>query len=500
MNWPPLTDESSYAIADVLREAVTQKPVDLIEFVAKMLEERSGLDPGAFEADFEQKKKLPRRYVLEDRCPANQDPLSWVSMRFNDDTILLTLQQRAMDVVGDILRHELIDDSRQLIEAAIVSFPELMYLRDSEEELVSFQVLRAIYVGCSPCDVSGDAALDDADPRLSFRCESLVAGVRGASLFEGVARSEELLQALIVVCFLHVLGRHPGYAKRYGGAHSNPSRVILHAIQHEARSLPSYQRLSAASKELVVSVLKAHFTLSTLLSTELSPALFGELKDSLGTTEGLNFFSAVLLAEHMVVCRNNLVTDDDVDRVRLGVQCIAAIEKYGAQRAYQLYLKKRAERHMWRLVKDDFQQRAVIRLCCLSGQEDDDTWNTMQSVFDHLEESEKEILKNELGRKDGIVDCPVFLLVAGADLVANACANPDLGADAAVKMIVRILGDATKSFVRSLTHKVIRLHVGSIAVLASNYSTTGGGTRFEDTPILFEEQGFGEVLVKAPCS
>merc|ERR1740117_1651642 len=110
MNWPPLTPECSRSVGDAIRDAVDKKPKDLLEHVARYMEEMSKLDPAEFEKHFETCRREPRSYKLEERCPASQDPMAWVPMRYSDDTIRLTLEQRALDLVAEIVSPENIEN------------------------------------------------------------------------------------------------------------------------------------------------------------------------------------------------------------------------------------------------------------------------------------------------------------------------------------------------------------------------------------------------------
>merc|ERR1712048_726523 len=144
-------------------------------------------------------------------------------------------------------------------------------------------------------------------------------------------------------------------------------------------------------------------------------------------------------------CRNSLVTDDEVDLARLGAQCLAALEKYSAPRAYELLLKKRAERHQWRLVKDDQLLRAVVRLCCFQRAQDSESWNNLRSIVEGMAESEKEILRSELGHKDGITDVPAFVPVGGAAFMSQVSQNAELGPKLGVQLLITIFQAAAKT-------------------------------------------------------
>lgn len=485
------------AVAEVLQDAVRAKPADLLEYVAQRLQERSGLDAGIFEAQFEECKRKPRSYVLEEQCPAGQDPFSWVPMRYNDDTILSMLQTRAHEIATDILAPELIENSQDFIQRARVAFPELMYLRGAQDlEQTAAQMLRAVYVGCSNCPSIEDKGLDDADPMLAFRCRPLVTCVRSCLLES--CRELERMDALMVCCVLSVVGRHPGFQQRFGGGFRTSELAVIYALEHEPDGLPSFSRLSLAHKHLVLAALQCYFSMEMLLSTEVVPLHFARVKDLLASREkGAEFFLAVIGVEHLVRCRSAVISDANVDSIRLAAQCILALSKHSAQRGYELFLKKRAERHSWRLARDDVLQKALIRLCCMRGDEDDEAWAEMDKAMESLREKDLTKLKIELGQKDGLTEDIVYVLHGGAALMAAAGANRNVGPAAALSLLCRALTDVAHNYGKVLTQKVIKLHIESLATRAVQYRA-GGGSLFAETPFVLEERGAGEIAVVLP--
>jgi len=496
MNWPPLHPDSSKAIAEVIQDALRTKPKDLLEFVSGKLQERSRIDPVAFEQTFLESKRKPRTYVLEDQCPLGVDPFAWVPMRYNDETILSMLTQRAGEIAADIVSTEAIDDTSFFLQRAITAYPELSYLRDSPQEKHAFQTFRAIYLACTGCSGVLEAGLDDADATLSFEpCKRLVQCARESFFEAGFIQSEGMLEAVMTCCLLRILGGHDGFQKRYGGGLTTPDSVIAYAIENEAGSLPSFQRLSEDYKALVVASLEVYFPLKTLVTTEAVAFYFSRVKEQLlPLPSGVPFCLSVMAAEHLVQSRTTSFTDEDIDLLRLGTQCLAAVEKLSAPRAYEMLLKKRAERFAMRLVRDDFTMRAIIRLSCFAGAEDKDSWNAMSIAVDSLDEHQKEIMKAELGRKDGISESPVFVLSGSREFLGSAKANPQVSNKSMVVMLARLLEDAAKTFDQLLNHKAVELRLGSLAALAKGYRSAG--VPFEDTPYTLEEVGPGQVTVR----
>merc|ERR1712217_924215 len=162
---------------------------------------------------------------------------------------------------------------------------------------------------------------------LAFRCRPLVACARSC-LFDST-RQLERIDALLVCSLLLVVGRHQGFQQRYGGGVTTPELAIIHAMEHEADSLPSYSRLPLPTRPLVGSALQAYFPLEMLLSTEVVPAHFARVKDLLTAREnGTDFFLSLLGVEHMVRCRSTIVSDASADLVRLAAQCLSAVNKH----------------------------------------------------------------------------------------------------------------------------------------------------------------------------
>lgn len=493
MNWPSLTAESSKALAEVLEDAVHSKPKDLFEFVANSLQERSGKDSEEYEAFFQECKRRPRTYILEDQCPAGKDPLTWVPMRYNDDTILETLQMRAREMLADVLSLEAVEDTEMFLSRATSTFPEIMYLQGSPQELLAWQLLRAVYLSCSGCPPeTRQQFLDDQNPALAFRCEGLLECVR--SQFESALQEprEETLEAIVVCGLLLVLGGHAGFVARYGGGCGSPAEAALHAIEHQAEVLPSFARLMGKYKAMVVATLQGHFPLEMLTSTEAVPAHFMRVKELLGPLEGgLPFFAAAVALEHLVQCRSLIVSDKVVDLVRIGTQCLTSLSKYSAPRSYELMLKKRGERHAWRMGRDDFMMRAIVRVCCLAGREDDESWTEIRSIVEGMSDFDKEALKVHVGRRDGIGEEPVYVLRGAGSLLARASA---VGKVAEVlRLLCQVLEDCARTFDRVLNHRTVSVQIESL-----ERALRDGGASFEGTPFLLEEMGLTQVEVRVP--
>lgn len=494
MNWPPLSQECSEAIADCLKTVVNEKPDDLLEFVATRLSQKSGLNPKEFEEHFEECKRKPRSYVLEDQCPLDQDPLTWVPMRYNDDTIFESLRSKSGQLAADILTENQTSpyDTPAMVNLARTAFPEIAYLRGSAEEKTVLRTLRALYLGTSGYNSVLETGLKDDDPMLSFTGHSIMVWLR--SILRQNIQAEDMWEAVFIACMLRILGGHAGFRQKFGGGLEDPDKAILHAMYNEIESLPSFQRLQEHFQTLVDTTLQSAFPFSSVITTEVVPAQYEKIKTDVACHEfGLGFFLSVLALEHAVKCSNMLgdVDDADLDIIRLGAQSLMAIDKHPASKAYELFLKKRAERVEWRLVKDDYLQRAIVRLCCMAGHTDTESWNQMQSIVEGLADAEKDALKNELGRKDGVADLPAYIILGAGKLLETAGRNEEVGLSAGVRIIARVLDDTARGFDKTIKEKTMNLRFEAVTARASQRSSVP----FEDTAFVVEEVD-GELVVR----
>lgn len=493
MNWPSLSAECTHEIAEILEEAVRLKPKDLFEHVAARLQERSGLDPSDFEAQFLECKRKPRTYALEDVCPADQDPLVWVPMRYNDETIYQSLRTHSAEIVGDILSKSPLEGFAKVTEAAKAAFPELAYIRGTAEEITANQVLRVVYLGASASPDVLDEAEDSEDPMLVFRCSGLLENLR--TLFKPLTHRQQLVEAVLVAGLLRVVGMGAAFRERYGGGATLPEPAVLNAIDNDPDALPSFQRLSAESQDLVIAVLQAWFPLDQLVLAEAVPAHLAKAKDTLLSLElGIAIFHCAIAMDHAVRCRSATSSGQIADLARLAGQAIVNCDKYAAPRAYEMYLKRRAERRQWWLAREDHLQKATIRLACALGFEDPDAWSATMEAVGELSEREKEALKTELGRKDGLAESPAYVLEGCGAFLAQAYANERVTLESAVKLLARILEDAGQTFDKTLKHKVIRVCMDGLSARARAHDE--GDVSFQDLAFSLEEVAPGEVHVR----
>jgi len=278
-----------------------------------------------------------------------------------------------------------------------------------------------------------------------------------------------------------------------GGGSGSPAEAALHAIEHQAEVLPSFARLDRKGKTLIVATLQAHFPLDMLTSTEAVPTHFIKVKELLVPLEkGLAFFVAATAVEHLVQCRCSVLADKAVDFVRIGIQCLSSLDKTTAARAYELMLKKRAEKHAWRLVRDDFLIRAIVRLCCLTGREDEAGWAEIKEVVEvMLSDSNKEALKEHLGRRDGSGDMPVYVLRGANLLLSRASATAQVAP--VLRKLCEVLEDLAKSFDRVMNHRTVSVRFESLERVLRD-----GGASFEGTPFVLEEIGPSLVELRVP--
>lgn len=492
MNWPPLSSETSKELARIIQEAVQQKPKNLLEHVAAELQAASGWDTASYEKRFEECKRIPRKYVLEDRCPSGQNPFVWVPMRYSDETILEQLRREARDFSAAVLG--CVPVSREaLLNHARVAYPELAYFPEgSEGQRRADSALLAVYLTLTGAAV--DTARDHPEmdgPLLLWARERLQ---------QGLQKSGELLDALVICALLGLLEYSEGFCAAYGEGGVVASEAVLRALRRSPGALPSFRRLPSHLQTLAEAVRSTSLPFEDFLAAEAIPAHLASVKENLGPLEsGVTFLLCSLAIERVVAAAVAPPGQGSrVELVKLGAQAVAAVEKYSAQKAYELFLKKRAEQVEWRLIRDNALQRAVVRVCCMAGLETKEEWDEVEAAMKHLSETEREVFQREVGQKDGTPGGPAAekgptFVLAGASLyLRRARLNPFAEAlfpGPALKVLVRILEEATRSYASS-KERVLRLSLYALASFAEKY-TGNGATSFEDVFFLLEETPAG---------
>lgn len=141
-------------------------------------------------------------------------------------------------------------------------------------------------------------------------------------------------------------------------------------------------------------------------------------------------------------------------------------------------------------MRDDFAQRALVRLCCL-GEETKDDWSEMRATVDALPDHEKNVLKTELGEKDGLSATPVFVPRLAGKFLSLARRNESVGLRSALLLLARIFEEATLAFSQRAP-KVLRLGLDAAVELARDFH----GDSFEETPFSLERLGQGDLHVR----
>ncbi|CAE7569806.1 unnamed protein product [Symbiodinium necroappetens] len=183
-----------------------------------------------------------------------------------------------------------------------------------------------------------------------------------------------------------------------------------------------------------------------ILGSEMIPWHMLELKESLVPCQGLLFLLAALAVEYAASQRLVQVAPEVADVVRIVSASAPNIEKHSASRAYELYLRRRAECHQWRLVRDDFRHRAVIRLCCMAPRLEASVWEEIKKAVEGLPEAARGRIENELGLKDGVTSMPAFVLEGASQFMTQVGNNPHLDYQSGVHLLARVLEAHLASF------------------------------------------------------
>eukprot|EP00439_Symbiodinium_sp_Y106_P065923 s1908_g10.t1 len=344
----------------------------------------------------------------------------------------------------DVLSVEELPTGKELFDRALVAYPELNYLRDSPAEATAAQVVRGLCLCCSGCPTALETSLEDDSNVLTFWCKGLLMGTK-TSLLEPLALSQEDpsakiegIEGILLFVVLRLLGGHEAFCRYYGLSPEDPSAAAVAILTHTPEAMPSVKRLPASSRKLLLASLRAYLPFHMILGSEMIPWHMLELKESLVPCQGLLFLLTALAVEYTASQRLVQVAPEIADVVRIVSASAPSIEKHSASRAYELYLRRRAECHQWRLVRDDFRHRAVIRLCCMAGTETK-AWEEIKKGVEGLPEAARGRIENELGLKDGVTSMPAFVLDGASQFMMQVGSNPHLDYQSGVHLLARVL-------------------------------------------------------------
>jgi hypothetical protein len=265
--------------------------------------------------------------------------------------------------------------------------------------------------------------------------------------------SGEAVDATLVFMAIHALGKirefreecAPGYDK-----HMHDT-ALAHILKANPEVVPSFKRLSKKYKKLILDSLNVDFEFSHFLQAETTPANLVVVQETFRPhgADGFAFFCFRVFAQMCGKLGLNsgqgslFMNERQFQRFKPGLDALQQLLGTGdVAETYNKFLLQRSTKAMSRFAS--LEQRALARLLCLSNAYDFQGGRSICDAFDALTKDEREDLTRCLNM-DGINSTPGYSLVGATELLSNAEANRAVGLPAALRMLIRVQEECSRS-------------------------------------------------------
>lgn len=155
------------------------------------------------------------------------------------------------------------------------------------------------------------------------------------------------------------------------------------------------------------------------------------------------------------------MTENQFQRFRPGLEALQRLLKLDASSAFKTFLLQRASKTLVRFASSE--HHAIARLLCICSASDHESGDSVCEAFDQISANDKAALTSWLCR-DGIRECPGYVLSEATTLIQQAQANHAVGLAAALQMLAKIQRHCEKVVRQSSqAHKKVIVHLGNLA-------------------------------------
>lgn len=258
---------------------------------------------------------------------------------------------------------------------------------------------------------------------------------------------EEVLDSTMVFMAIHALGKIHQFreevAPRYANSPELHDVALASILEETPEIVPSFNRLSAKYKSLIIDSLGVDFQFSQFLQAEIVPSNLVVVKEKLQQhgEEGYSLFCFRIFAQMSGKLGDKslhgslFMTESQFQKFRPGLEALMQLRNMDAGPAYNAFLLLRGSKALSRFAS--WQHQALVRLLCLSTAYDRDSGDSVCNAFDKLSNAERASLTRWLVA-DGISQRPGYVLCDAPELLKNAQGNPAVGLVEALKALVRV--------------------------------------------------------------
>mmetsp|Transcript_26095 Transcript_26095/g.66577 ORF Transcript_26095/g.66577 Transcript_26095/m.66577 type:complete len:448 (+) Transcript_26095:1-1344(+) len=301
---------------------------------------------------------------------------------------------------------------------------------------------------------------------------------------------------------IHALGKIPEFREELAPGFDAQSHdvALSHILRNKPEVVPSFMRLPAKYRNLIIDSLSVDFQFSQFLQAENVPANLEMVKEQMAPhgDEGFAFFCFRIFVQmcgklgSKSLVGSVFMTEPQFQRFRPGLDALQTLKTNEAGMAYNAFLLLQGSKALSRFASPEHQ--ALARLLCLGSASDHASGDAVRSAFDDLVPADKASLTRWL-IADGITNKPGYVLCSAPDLLRNAQANPAVGLTDALSMMVRVQErcDVANSMTLRPPSRKVYVHLNDLASWAQDAGAVMG--EFKQARLEVRSEDLGDTRV-----
>lgn len=274
-----------------------------------------------------------------------------------------------------------------------------------------------------------------------------------------VGLTQKRVAAVLVYCAIVAIGKISPFQKEFAPEATEPIGALTTIVQRHPNLVPSFQRLDEEQQDLILNNLKAqaHFNFGQFIQAESLPMSLAKCKDTLicpQDTQNQDVFSFFLLTVFMSLCAilgvkslngSLFMTENNYNNnFKVGLEALQRLKEEDAVTVYNGFLHKRAELAQVEFDEKCLQQKAIVRLMCLTRIFDKEKGKRVYDEFMSLEPEVRQEL-TEFLNADGL-EQRGFLLFHSPTFMCNAFDNVALSPAKAMRLLLKMYQLAHEAF------------------------------------------------------